>query len=263
MVIKGGGTVFFYQENIPVRFLGAYNLSRDKGFIYTERKSYYSLSIRVKGHAEFTLDNQKLTAKRGEIVLIPPNIVYSQYTAGEQILAVHFDSLKHFNADTISKQNVTDWDTVRSIFEQMYICHTEKPKGWYYKASALLYELLCIIHMETDALESKKPDSIDDAASYLDEHYTDHNLTVAALAEISGYTEAYFRRLFLSRFGITPSERINYLRIERAKRMLEAHSHTMSEIAEYIGIEDSKYFSTWFKKHTGFSPRDYLNQLGG
>lgn len=255
--------MFFYQENIPVRFLGAYNLYRDKGYIHTARKSYYSLSIRVEGETEFTIDKQTLSAKRGEIVLIPPNIIYSQYTEGEQILAVHFDSLEHFNIDTILKQTVKDWDSVFSLFTQIYLCYAKKPKGWYYKASALLYELLCVIHMESEAQESRKPDSIDAAASYLDEHYTDHNLTVTSLAEISGYTEAYFRRLFLSRFGTTPSERINYLRIERAKRMLEAHSHTMSEISEYIGIDDPKYFSTWFKKHTGFSPRDYLYQLGG
>ncbi len=255
--------MFFYQESIPVRFLGAFNLLREKGVINTDRKSYYSLSIRVKGQAEFTVDKQTITAKRGEIILIPPNLIYSQYTAGEQILAVHFDSLKHFNVDTIVKQSIKDWDAVCSIFSQMCMCYTEKPKGWYYKASGLLYELLCIIHMETDMLETRKPDSIDDAASYLEEHYTDHALTVARLAQISGYTEAYFRRLFLTRFGITPSERINYLRIERAKRMLEARSHTMSEIAEYIGIDDAKYFSTWFKKNTGFSPRDYLYQIGG
>ncbi len=255
--------MFFYQESIPVRFLGAFNLSREKGIIHTDRKSYYSLSIRVKGQAEFTVEKQVLTAKRGEIILIPPNLVYSQYTAGEQIFAVHFDSLKHLNIDTIVKKSVEDWDTVCSLFSQLCICHSEKAKGWYYKASSLLYELLCVIHMETDAQETKKPDSIDDAASYLEEHYTDHALTVATLAEISGYTEAYFRRLFLSRFGFTPSERINYLRIERAKRMLEARAHTMAEISEYIGIEDAKYFSTWFKKNTGFSPRDYLYQIGG
>ena len=112
--------MFFYQENIPVRFLGAYNLYRDKGYIHTARKSYYSLSIRVEGEAEFTIDKQTLSAKRGEIVLIPPNIIYSQYTEGEQILAVHFDSLEHFNIDTILKQTVKDWDSVFSLFPQIY-----------------------------------------------------------------------------------------------------------------------------------------------
>lgn len=255
--------MLFFHESIPVRFLGAYDLPREAGWIYTQRNSYYALSIRVSGETDFYINGQELNVRKGELVMIPPNLVYSQYTEGEHIYVIHFDAFKYFNADTIKKQTVKDWDTVCGLFKEIYKNYSEKPKGWYYKASALLYELLCLIHKETDATESKKADSIDLSANYLEKHYTDHSLSVAQLASISGYSEAYFRRLFLKRFSVTPSERIDYLRIERAKRLLESGEHTMSEIAEYVGIGDPKYFSTGFKKLTKISPRDYINRLGG
>lgn len=256
--------MLFFHESIPVKFLGAFDLYRDEGWIHNDyRNSYYSLSIRIEGQTDFYIDGETLTVQNGEIVMIPPNLIYSQHTAGEHIFAIHFDALKYFNADTIEKQLVKDWDTVCRLFEEIYKNYSEKPKGWYYQASALLYELLLLIHKETDATESKIADNIDSGANYLEKHYTEHSLTVAQLAGISGYSEAYFRRLFFKRFGVTPSERIDYLRIERAKRLLESREHTMTEIAEHIGIADPKYFSTWFRKHTGISPRDYINRLVG
>lgn len=255
----------FIKESTSVTFLGAYDLSREKGWIDTPKNShsYCAISIRIKGKTKFYINDEKISVGVGDIVMIPSNIGYSQYTDGEHIYAIHFNSVNFLNADTIKKHTVKDWDNVCDLFLQICVCYTEKPKGWYYKASALLYELLRVIHLETDAQESKLSDSIDNAANYLEEHYTDHSLTITTLAEISGYTEAYFRRLFLSRFGYAPCERINYLRLERAKRMLEARTYTMAEIAEYIGIDDPKYFSTWFKKHTSISPRNYISRLGG
>ena len=69
--------------------------------------------------------------------------------------------------------------------------------------------------------------------------------------------------MFLARYGATPSERINYLRLERAKRLLENGHNTMAEIADQIGIAEQKYFSTWFRKHMGISPSKYVNSLRG
>ena len=256
--------MLFFDESIPVKFLGAFDLTREAGWIYTkERNSYYTLSIRINGNTDFYIGNEIINANIGDILMIPPNLNYSQHTDGERILAIHFNCLKYLNAETIVKQSVKDWETICNIFTEIYTIYANKPKGWYYKASSLLYELLFSLYNETEETQRHIDDNIDIGAEYLERHYTDHSITVAKLADISGYSEAYFRRLFFKRFGVTPSSRIDYLRIERAKRLLEAGEHNMSEIAEHIGISDPKYFSTWFKKHTGISPRDYLNHLVG
>lgn len=256
--------MLFFDENIPIKFLGAFDVTREAGWIYTEnRNSYYSLSIRLNGSTNFYIENQVIHTAVNDILMIPPNLNYSQHTEGERILAIHFNCLKYINNETLVKQQVKDWNAVSALFYEIYTLYANKPKGWYYKASSLLYQLLYIIYNETEETQHHIEDNIDKGAEYLEKHYTDHSLTVAQLAEISGYSEAYFRRLFLKRFGVTPSARIDYLRIERAKRLLESGNHPMSEIAEHIGISDPKYFSTWFKKHTSVSPKDYINYLVG
>ena len=256
--------MLFFQESVPVSFLGAFDITRNAGWIYNEyRNSYWTLSIRLTGETEFYIDGNTLRVGKGEILMIPPNLIYSQYTEGEHIYALHFDALKSLNVETLQKQTLKDWNSICKLFKEMYTYYTERPKGWFYKASALLYELLDLLHTETDFTESRITDNLDIAVEYLEKHYTNPALTVAELADISGYSEAYFRRQFYGRFGTTPSSRIDHLRIERAKRLLEAKKHTMAEIAERIGVPDPKYFSTWFKKHTGVSPKDYTNSLVG
>lgn len=256
--------MLFPCENIPIRLLGAIELIRKEGRIYNNyRNSYWTLSIRVEGNTDFYIDGKTVNISQGEILMIPPNLIYSQYTKGEHIFAIHFEAIKHFRAETLKKQTVGDWKKLCSLFKDIYALQTQKPKGWYYKASALLYELIGLLQTEADLIETKASDSIDLAAEYLEKYYTDPSLTVSRLADISGYSEAYFRRLFLNRFGTTPSDRIDHLRLERAKRLLESREFTMAEIAERIGISEPKYFSTWFKKHTKISPRDYINRLVG
>lgn len=256
--------MFFFNETVSVHFLRALDLNRTSGWIYNSyRNSYWTLSIRTKGETNFFIDGNTINVKSGEVLLIPPNLIYSQYTEGEQLFAIHFDTFKYINAETLQKQTVKDWDNVCRLFKEIYTIYTEKPKGWHYKTSSLLYELLCIIHTESEWSAPEISDHIDSAVEYLEKFYTDPSITVAELARISGYSEAYFRRIFSKRFGITPSQRIDNLRLERAKRLLESREHTMAEVADRIGIPDPKYFSTWFKKHMGLSPREYSDRLVG
>lgn len=48
------------------------------------------------------------------------------------------------------------------------------------------------------------------------------------------------------------------LKIEKAKSMLENKMYTISEIADKLGYQNQFYFSQVFKKHTGMSPKKWL-----
>ena len=50
-------------------------------------------------------------------------------------------------------------------------------------------------------------------------------------------------------------------RVEQAKVMLRAKASSVSSIAYDCGFSDSNYFSTVFKKNTGFSPREYRKSI--
>ncbi len=58
--------------------------------------------------------------------------------------------------------------------------------------------------------------------------------------------------------GQTPSDFIRKIKMQYACRLLESQNHTVSEVAEMIGFDERRYFTTSFKKEIGVTPRDYL-----
>ena len=64
-------------------------------------------------------------------------------------------------------------------------------------------------------------------------------------------------RTFKQKFGMTPIEYKNALRIKKAKKMLCDFDLSVGEIAERLGFEGMCYFTRAFKKHVGVSPLNY------
>lgn len=78
-----------------------------------------------------------------------------------------------------------------------------------------------------------------------------------------GMSEGYFSRYFRSATGLTFSRYLNYLRIERAiKLMRSGENLSMTELADRCGFDTIRNFNRVFRSVTGFAPRelpaDYL-----
>lgn len=83
-------------------------------------------------------------------------------------------------------------------------------------------------------------------------------ITPSFLSQISGYSPAHLRRLFVKHFGVPPMEYILNKKIDMAKEiLLEAPEKTTQEIADLVGFCSASYFCKIFKKCTGISPLDY------
>jgi len=50
---------------------------------------------------------------------------------------------------------------------------------------------------------------------------------------------------------------LKILRLERAKKMIEAQEETIGEIAQKSGFDDQNYFARCFKNHFGCQPSAY------
>ncbi|NLJ40072.1 MAG: response regulator [Clostridiales bacterium] len=83
------------------------------------------------------------------------------------------------------------------------------------------------------------------------------NLTTHMVAEILGLSRNYFGQLFKKETGYTFTDYLNRKRVEKAKKLLETTTLKIYEISEQVGIDDSYYFSSLFKKYVGCSPTEY------
>ncbi len=71
----------------------------------------------------------------------------------------------------------------------------------------------------------------------------------------------YFSHIFKETMGMSPTEYINMIRINKAKEYLENTDYSISQIAEYVGFSSQNYFCRIFKKYVGVSPGKYISEL--
>ncbi|WCT54223.1 bifunctional transcriptional activator/DNA repair enzyme AdaA [Paenibacillus kyungheensis] len=94
---------------------------------------------------------------------------------------------------------------------------------------------------------------------YIDQHYTEP-LTLHGLAEIGHGSPYHLHRTFKKVMNITPVEYIQRCRINQACQELITTNHSMTAIGLNIGIPNTSYFVTLFKKKIGITPAQYRKQ---
>ncbi|MGE7764945.1 bifunctional transcriptional activator/DNA repair enzyme AdaA [Peribacillus sp. NPDC096540] len=97
---------------------------------------------------------------------------------------------------------------------------------------------------------------IEQITEWIDQHYSEP-LTLNTLADISHGSPYHLQRLFKRVKGLSPTEYIQQLRLEKAIRMLESSEQPVTEIGLAVGFSSTPYFITLFKKKTGNTPSGY------
>lgn len=84
-----------------------------------------------------------------------------------------------------------------------------------------------------------------------------HAWTLEEMAQCCGYSQSYFCTLYKSRYGLSPVNDLLNHRLEQAKRLMLYARTPINEIADAVGFSSVYYFSKYFKKKEGISPKDY------
>jgi len=95
---------------------------------------------------------------------------------------------------------------------------------------------------------------------WLQTHYAT-NATVTTLAGRARLGERTFLRRFRSATGLTPTEYLQQLRVEKAREALEFSMQTVSEIAWMVGYRDEGAFRRIFRRITGLAPAYYRKRF--
>ena len=87
------------------------------------------------------------------------------------------------------------------------------------------------------------------------------NITVKQVANEIGLSPDYLTRLFKKELGINIITYINRKRIYTSLNLLKTTDLSIEEIGDLIGLNNTSYFYTLFKKEIGVSPKQYRNSL--
>ena len=80
---------------------------------------------------------------------------------------------------------------------------------------------------------------------------------VARVVQRAEIPERTLKRRFKAATGASLIERLQDLRIEQAKRLLEAGAIPVDEISFSVGYEDASFFRRLFKRRTSLTPSQY------
>ncbi len=126
--------------------------------------------------------------------------------------------------------------------------------------SVLLYTLAHLAQVQTEQKSLLKGQAWAQAKKYLDDHFTDHRLSLQSLGISLGYHPKYLSTVFKQAVGMGIAEYLCSLRIQHSCTLMAQGFTSISDISAQSGFTDPQYFSKVFKKHMGIPPGQYIRE---
>lgn len=154
------------------------------------------------------------------------------------------------------------WSIVDSgdINENIHVWQESDARSTLLELSDFLITNIQIILQKTDNKDNSVS-KIDEITRFVLQNYTSNQLSIQTIAERTNLSQTYLCAYFKKSSGRTINEYITELRIEKAKELLHNRALKLYEITTSIGLTDTNYFSTLFKKYTGLTPSEYREKL--
>lgn len=103
----------------------------------------------------------------------------------------------------------------------------------------------------------------DAAKEYIDKNYANPELSLKMLAGMAGLSSAYFGKIFATQIGYSFSDYLSNTRMKKAEQLLRETKLPINQISEAIGIVNTNYFYSIFKKKYGMTPLAYRRTRSG
>ena len=175
-------------------------------------------------------------------------------------VAAYLARLQYHLSDFVDEMGIS----VRDDFKELSL--TAEPRRFTKLDDAKRYFSKQISKIE-DHVRQKSNDAahsrIDKARHIISKRFTDNSFSLQDICSEIYLSTSQFSALFKEGTGQTFVEYLTEVRIDEAKRLLKATDLRSYEIADRVGYQDPRYFSSIFKKITGFTTTEYRGELEG
>ena len=112
-------------------------------------------------------------------------------------------------------------------------------------------------------VNKKYNDVVETVIEYINEHYSDEDLSLNMLASYVNFSPNHLSMMFGQQTGKTFIKYLTDFRMNKAKELLRCTNKRSVDISVEVGYKDPHYFSYCFKKYQGVTPTQYRNGENG
>ena len=224
----------------------------------------YYLYLITDGEARMKMSGREYNLKRGSLIFVFPGVPFEM--DGNDSFKYIYISYMGTCVETIYENfEISIERAVYNDFEhiiefwQNSIKRINQLNANILSESVLLHTISFINNKnEEPGLKKKNENAFEMIVDYVDNHYTDADISVKKVADIFSYAEKYLSYLFKKNMKIGFSSFINKLRLQMAIELISQGRESVSEIAAACGFCDASYFSKVFKNKMNISPAEYI-----
>lgn len=218
----------------------------------------------LKGSCTYVFENgHTCTVNEGDILYLAHKELYTMYVHTHRYISIYCDfefcGDESRKSDVYTPKNISE---AENLFRRLIRSHNSPSKTTFAECMSMLYSIYAIvINSVNDQYVNKNLKSkIEDTKMYIDMNFKNQALTVTELAEMADISEVYYRKLFKSIYGESPSKYITSIRLKNSKELMKYPFLTLEECALQSGFATVQYFCRVFKKETGITPAKYRKE---
>lgn len=151
---------------------------------------------------------------------------------------------------------------VEGLFRRLHRLRGHPGGSAYLEIQGLLLQILAAVAQafEQKGVSPHVLNRIHAVEEYILNHFDDPSLSVARLAERTGWSIKHFIACFKAVTGQTPVAYLRRVRINHALDLLAQDDLSVQEVAWLVGYKDPAYFSRIFRRTVGYPPSQAYGQ---
>jgi len=271
---KGGQSIKMETDTRTVRFdndlkIEAYHFAGIMQKFPNHFHEYYVLGFVESGRRLLTCKNREYTINAGDLLLFNPLDNHACEQVDDQALDwrcvnIEKDVMRRMAEEITGKDDLPTFtstvvcqsDAVPAL-KDLHEMIMKKAKDFIKEETFyfLIEQLITDYTKPVAATLTQVSREIQAACDYMESNDTE-TITLADLSKVSGLNKYTLLRSFTMQRGITPYQYLSTIRVNKAKRLLEAGVSPV-EAAMQSGFTDQSHFTRFFKTFIGLTPKLY------
>lgn len=242
--------MLYSKGNLTFQILSVNKVVHDNGFFEVKGRPFSALAFRIKGRADFQVDNSTLSSCKGDIMYIPKNMDYKVTYRDCEFIVVHLVDCNYNNVENINTDN----------YNFFYVCFKELMEYWNNTrcvngAKSRIYKVFQKLEEKDNSLS--EDEAFNRCRTYMEENFADYNLDISGVCKNNFVSETGLRRKFHTYTKMSPKQYLLKLRVDKAVSLLLEGKYSVKTVAEMSGFYDEKYFSRVIKNRYGIPPSKF------